>query len=81
MVRKGFDPEKYIEEQTKYIRERIGHGDSQRLYLEFGGKLVHDKHAMRVLPGFDENAKIKLLEKRLSYFFHIQEICVFRPLK
>ena len=35
MVRKGFDPEKYIEEQTKYIRERIGHGDSQRLYLEF----------------------------------------------
>ena len=63
MVRKGFDPEKYIEEQTKYIRKRIGHGDSQRLYLEFGGKLVHDKHAMRVLPGFDENAKIKLLEK------------------
>ena len=63
MVRRGFDPEKYIEEQTKYIRERIGHGDSQRLYLEFGGKLVHDKHAMRVLPGFDENAKIKLLEK------------------
>ena len=33
------------------------------LYLEFGGKLVHDKHAMRVLPGFDENAKIKLLER------------------
>lgn len=63
MVRKGFDPGKYIEEQTKYIRERIGHGNSQRLYLEFGGKLVHDKHAMRVLPGFDENAKIKLLEK------------------
>ena len=34
-----------------------------RLYLEFGGKLVQDKHAMRVLPGFDENAKIKLLQK------------------
>lgn len=62
MYKKGFDPEKYIEEQTKYIRERISRGDSQRLYLEFGGKLVHDKHAMRVLPGFDENAKIKLLQ-------------------
>ncbi|MDY5856696.1 MAG: DUF1846 domain-containing protein [Anaerovoracaceae bacterium] len=63
MVKQGFDPEKYIEEQTKHIRERINQAGSQRLYLEFGGKLVHDKHAMRVLPGFDENAKIKLLEK------------------
>ncbi|HKM29043.1 MAG TPA: DUF1846 domain-containing protein [Anaerovoracaceae bacterium] len=62
-MKKGFDAEKYIEEQSKYIRERINQGDSERLYLEFGGKLVHDKHAMRVLPGFDENAKIKLLQK------------------
>ncbi len=60
----GFDAEKYLEEQSKYILERIGEGeDHQRLYLEFGGKLVQDKHAMRVLPGFDENAKIKLLER------------------
>jgi uncharacterized protein (UPF0371 family) len=59
----GFDSEKYIEEQSKYILERINQGESERLYLEFGGKLVHDKHAMRVLPGFDENAKIKLLER------------------
>ena len=59
----GFDAEKYIEEQSKYIRERINSGNSERLYLEFGGKLVQDKHAMRVLPGFDENAKIKLLQR------------------
>ncbi|MBQ2747259.1 MAG: DUF1846 family protein, partial [Firmicutes bacterium] len=63
MQRIGFDSEKYIEEQSKYILERINEGNGQRLYLEFGGKLVHDKHAMRVLPGFDENAKIKLLQK------------------
>lgn len=63
MQRKGFDSEKYIEEQSKYILERINQGNGERLYLEFGGKLVHDKHAMRVLPGFDENAKIKLLQK------------------
>jgi uncharacterized protein (UPF0371 family) len=63
MYSKGFDAEKYIEEQSKYIKERINHGNSQRLYLEFGGKLVHDKHAARVLPGFDENAKVKLLQK------------------
>ena len=59
----GFDADKYIEEQSKYIIERINQGNSERLYLEFGGKLVHDRHAMRILPGFDENAKIKLLQK------------------
>ena len=64
MQKTGFDAEKYIEEQSKYILERINQGNSERLYLEFGGKLVHDKHAMRVLPGFDENAKIR--QKSLS---------------
>ena len=59
----GFDAEKYIEEQSRYILQRINEGEGERLYLEFGGKLVHDKHAMRVLPGFDENAKIKLLQR------------------
>ena len=59
----GFDPDKYIELQSKHILERINENQCERLYLEFGGKLVHDKHAMRVLPGFDENAKIKLLQK------------------
>jgi len=63
MSETGFSAEKYIEEQSKYILERIEEGNGERLYLEFGGKLVQDKHAMRVLPGFDENAKIKLLQK------------------
>ena len=59
----GFDAEKYIEEQSQYILQRINQGQGSRLYLEFGGKLVHDKHAARTLPGFDENAKIKLLQR------------------
>lgn len=63
MKKIGFSAEKYIEEQSEYILKRIKKGGGDRLYLEFGGKLVQDKHAMRVLPGFDENAKIKLLEK------------------
>ena len=62
MRKEGFSAEHYIEEQSKYILERIRSGEG-RLYLEFGGKLVEDKHAMRVLPGFDENAKIKLLQR------------------
>lgn len=57
----GFDSQKYIEEQSKYILERVDNYD--KLYLEFGGKLIGDKHAKRVLPGFDEDAKIKLLQK------------------
>jgi len=57
----GFDPQKYLEEQSKFILERVN--DYDKLYLEFGGKLLCDLHAKRVLPGFDENAKIKLLHK------------------
>ena len=57
----GFDPKKYLEEQSKFILERVN--DYDKLYLEFGGKLMLDLHAKRVLPGFDENAKIKLLNK------------------
>ena len=62
MKKEGFSAEQYIEQQSKYILKRIESGEG-RLYLEFGGKLVGDKHAMRVLPGFDENAKIKLLQR------------------
>lgn len=60
-MKTGFDPRKYIEEQSKFILERVNNYD--KLYLEFGGKLIGDKHAKRVLPGFDEDAKIKLLQK------------------
>lgn len=56
----GFDHEKYLKEQSKYILERVNNFD--KLYLEFGGKLIGDLHAKRILPGFDENAKIKVLQ-------------------
>lgn len=58
----AFDNEKYLEEQTEAILERIGRFDN-KLYLEFGGKLVFDHHASRVLPGFDPNVKMRLLNK------------------
>ncbi|MBN1621898.1 MAG: DUF1846 domain-containing protein [Endomicrobiales bacterium] len=63
MVNKtGFDNEKYLNEQSKAILERIKTFDN-KLYLEFGGKLIFDYHASRVLPGFDPNVKMKLLQK------------------
>lgn len=61
MKKIGFNADKYLEEQSAYILERVNHYD--KLYLEFGGKLVDDKHASRVLPGFMEDAKVKLLQK------------------
>ncbi|MHC4873766.1 MAG: DUF1846 domain-containing protein [Planctomycetota bacterium] len=57
----GFDNEKYLSEQTAAIRERIEASDN-KLYLEFGGKLIFDYHASRVLPGFDPNVKMRLLQ-------------------
>ncbi|MFO7980651.1 MAG: DUF1846 domain-containing protein [Candidatus Aminicenantes bacterium] len=59
--KKGFDKDKYLQEQSKYILERAKNSGG-KLYLEFGGKLVFDYHASRVLPGFDPNAKIRLLQ-------------------
>jgi uncharacterized protein (UPF0371 family) len=58
----GFDNEKYLREQTDAIVERVARFNG-KLYLEFGGKLLFDYHASRVLPGFDPNAKMRLLHK------------------
>ena len=43
----GFDHEKYLEEQTKYILERVEKFHN-KLYLEFGGKLF----SITMPPGF-----------------------------
>jgi uncharacterized protein (UPF0371 family) len=61
-LRIGFDNEKYLAEQTNAINERVSRFGN-KLYLEFGGKLLFDYHAARVLPGFDPNVKMSLLQK------------------
>ena len=60
-VKIGFDNDTYLQEQTKAILERV-HQFNNKLYLEFGGKLLFDYHAARVLPGFDPNVKMRLLQ-------------------
>jgi uncharacterized protein (UPF0371 family) len=57
----GFDNDKYLKEQTAAIVDRVKRFDN-KLYLEFGGKLCYDYHAARVLPGYDPNVKIRLLQ-------------------
>ena len=61
-MRTGFDNDKYISLQAERIKERIAQFGG-KLYLEFGGKLFDDYHASRVLPGFQPDSKIRMLEQ------------------
>lgn len=58
----GFDNDRYLQQQTAAILERV-HRFHDKLYLEFGGKLLFDFHAARVLPGYDPNVKMRLLQQ------------------
>lgn len=60
--RVGFDNELYLKDQGAAILDRVSKFDG-KLYLEFGGKLLYDYHAARVLPGYDPNVKIRLLQQ------------------
>jgi uncharacterized protein (UPF0371 family) len=57
----GFDNCLYLDAQAASIRERLETAD--KLFLEFGGKLLYDFHAARVLPGYDPNIKMRLLHE------------------
>ena len=62
MIKTGFDNQRYLTLQSQHIRERIAQFGG-KLYLEFGGKLFDDYHASRVLPGFEPDSKIRMLEQ------------------
>ena len=57
----GFDNDAYLKHQAEGLMERAK-TFGNKLYLEFGGKLMYDYHAARVLPGYDPNAKLRLLQ-------------------
>ena len=58
----GFDNQKYLTTQSEQIKKRIAQFGG-KLYLEFGGKLFDDYHASRVLPGFEPDSKIRMLQQ------------------
>ena len=62
MKKLGFDNQKYLSMQSEQIRKRIDFFGG-KLYLEFGGKLFDDFHASRVLPGFEPDSKIRMLQQ------------------
>ena len=61
-MKTGFDSEKYLSEQSQAILERAGKFDD-KLYLEFGGKLLCDFHAARAMPGLEPDTKMKLMQR------------------
>ncbi len=62
MSKIGFDNQQYLKTQSEQIRNRISQFGG-KLYLEFGGKLFDDFHASRVLPGFEPDSKIRMLQQ------------------
>ena len=62
MMKIGFDNQKYLSTQSEQIQKRIAQFGG-KLYLEFGGKLFDDYHASRVLPGFQPDSKIRMLQQ------------------
>lgn len=59
-MRIGFDRDKYLRMQSEHIAARRAELGG-KLYLEFGGKLIDDFHASRVLPGFTPDNKLVML--------------------
>ena len=62
MFKCGFDNDKYLKLQSESILDRVNKYGG-KLYLEFGGKLFDDFHASRVLPGFQPDSKVRMLQQ------------------
>lgn len=62
MGKNGFDTDLYIRLQLKQIQERLKL-PGEKFYIEIGGKLIQDRHAARVLPGYREDARFEVVQK------------------
>ena len=62
MAEIGFDNKLYLGEQVKKMKALVS-GDYTKVYIEFGEKIIQDKHASRVLPGYDEDIKLEILKR------------------
>ncbi|MFO7918617.1 MAG: DUF1846 family protein [Anaerolineae bacterium] len=61
MSKKAFSTEKYLQAEEQAIKRRLKRVNG-RLYIEIGGKLLADNHAARTLPGYNPEAKLRLLK-------------------
>lgn len=60
--RTSFNTHTYLTAQIAKIAAVVN-SSTDRIYIEFGGKVIQDKHSSRVLPGYHENAKLKIIKK------------------
>ncbi len=60
-MKKNFNNEKYFNVQKEKIKKDLK--SNMRYYLEVGGKIIDDKHASRVLSGFDPDIKLKIIDE------------------
>ena len=58
---RAFDNDLYVSLQSAAILDRAKRFGN-KLYLEIGGKLLQDLHAARILPGFEPDAKLRMLQ-------------------
>lgn len=65
----AFNNKKYLQCQKQAFINRIG--KCTKLYVEVGGKLIQDKHASRVLPGYDENQKLNFIKELFDNNFEL----------
>ena len=62
VVKSAFDNEKYLKLQNTKLAERIKMFDN-KLYMEFGGKILDDLNVARILPGYRSGIKVELLQE------------------
>lgn len=61
--KKGFDTDKYLEAQQKAFDQALTRDSGDSMFIEFGGKPFFDRHAERVLPGYDAECKAEILKQ------------------
>ncbi len=59
-MKKAFDSEKYLRIQKEIVSDLVAN-PSDVWCIEVGGKLIQDRHAARVLPGFDEDSRFEFV--------------------
>lgn len=66
MKKEGFDTRKYVDEQTKKFQNALDSEPNKPAFLEFGGKPFEDRHAERVMPGYDRECKAEILRETVK---------------
>ena len=85
-TKSGFDNTKYKRLQRQNIVDRIDRFNGGKLYLEIGGgKILHDPHASRVLPGYLPDNKKTILKNlanitELLFCVNSQDLAINRQL-